>query len=166
MFWEDTFLKRWLIIYCWKTSLQNSEMSSFFAFSDVECGRNKSKLFECPSWKWTQTKRNTHWTWAERTYGRQQQIIWAVFFQTNYIAQTLVKETRDNIADLIIWTTSIQSFGVVSTLSFYLFCLTIFCQFCQVVHKYLLIEWFLDRVMVEVLGTLCASRGRVIPSLT
>jgi hypothetical protein len=51
-------------------------------------------------------QKNTHWTWAERTYGRQQQIIWAVFFQTNYIAQTLVKETRDNIADLIIWTTS------------------------------------------------------------
>ena len=47
-------------------------------------------------------QKNTHWTWAERTYGRQQQIIWAVFFQTNYIAQTLVKETRDNIADLII----------------------------------------------------------------
>ena len=81
-------------------------------------------------------QKNTHWTWAERTYGRQQQIIWAVFFQTNYIAQTLVKETRDNIADLIIWTTSSQSFGVVSTLSFYLFCLTIFCQFCQVGHKY------------------------------
>ena len=130
-------------------------MSSFFAFSDVEleCGHNKSELFECPSWKGTQTKKNTHWTWAERTYGRQQQIIWAVFFQTNYIAQTLVKETRDNIADLIIWTTSSRSFGVVSTLSFYLFFLTIFCQFCQVVHKYLIIEWFLDRVMVQRQGS-------------
>ena len=78
-------------------------------------------------------QKNTHWTWAERTYGRQQQIIWAVFFQTNYIAQTLVTETRNNIADFIIWTTSSQSFGVVSTLSFNLFFLTIFCQFCQVV---------------------------------
>ena len=68
-------------------------------------------------------QKNTHWTWAERTYGRQQQIIWPVFFQTNYIAQTLVKETRDNIADLIISTTSSQFFGVVSTHSFYPFCL-------------------------------------------
>ena len=90
-------------------------------------------------------QKNTHWTWAERTYGRQQQIISAVFFQTNYIAQTLVKETRDNIADLIIWTTSSQSFGVVSTtLSFYLFCLTIFSQFCQVVHKYVLTYWVIS----------------------
>ena len=114
----------------------------------------------------TQTKKNTHWTWAERTYGRQQQIIWAVFFQTNYIAQTLVKETRDNIADLIIL--SSQSFGVVTCkYSFLLSILPyIFCQFCQVVHKYLLIEWFLDRVMIEVLNRhtiLCASKCRVLP---
>ena len=74
-------------------------------------------------------QKNTHWTWAERTYGRQQQIIWAVFFQTNYIAQTFLKETRDNIADLIIL--SSQSFGVVSTLSFYLFCLTFFANFVK-----------------------------------
>ena len=136
----------------------------FFAFSDVECGRNKSELFECPSWKWN-TNQKKYPLNLSRTY------LWST--TTNYLGclfsnKLHSSDPRERNQRQHCWFNYLEQSVLWSCkYSFLLSILPyIFCQFCQVVHKYLLIEWFLDRVMIEVLNRhtiLCASKCRVLP---